>query len=162
LEDNKGIHISGVGGDAFGIGVSGSGNVIGKNIAVSGTITVNDEQLSKIPNEYAKALKDFSASINQQITNYDIQKSQLELIEASINQLARETEGIKVDEDVNIIKKREFRVKFVNVAKSVLKVLPKTAETVAAFTPLAPFSKLIGEGTRAIVEAIEKETQSHG
>jgi hypothetical protein len=49
LEKNKGIHISGVGGDVFGLDVSGSGNIIGKNISISGTINVNNKQLSKIP-----------------------------------------------------------------------------------------------------------------
>jgi len=38
-----------------------------------------------------------------------------------------------------------------------LKVLPKTAETVAAFTPLAPFSRLIREATQSVIEAIQKE-----
>jgi hypothetical protein len=36
----------------------------------------------------------------------------------------------------------------------VLKVLPEAAETAAIFTPLAPFSKLIGKGTQQIVDAI--------
>ena len=39
-----------------------------------------------------------------------------------------------------------------------LNVLPKTVETVSAFTPLAPFSKLIGEGVQQLVEAIQSET----
>jgi hypothetical protein len=157
LESNKGIHISGVGGDVFGLDVSGSGNVIGKNISLSGTINVNNEQLSKIPDEYAKALKDFSASINEQITNHNIYQSQLVPLQESINELAKETEGIKPDQEVVVVKETELKTKFVNVAKNVLKVLPKTAETVAAFTPLAPFSKLIGEATQSVIEAIQKE-----
>lgn len=47
--------------------------------------------------------------------------------------------------------------KFINIAKNVMTVLPKTTETVAAFTPLAPFSKLIGEATQRLIEAIQKE-----
>jgi hypothetical protein len=39
----------------------------------------------------------------------------------------------------------------------VVKVLPKTVETVSALTPLAPFSKLIGEGVQQLVEAIQRE-----
>jgi hypothetical protein len=157
LENNKGIHISGVGGDVFGLDVSGSGNVIGKNISVSGTINVNNEQLSKIPDEYAKALKDFSTSINEQITHHNIYQSQLAPLQESINELAKETGGIKPDQEVVVVKKTELKTKFVNVAKNVLKVLPKTAETVAAFTPLAPFSRLIGEATQSVIEAIQKE-----
>ena len=157
MENDKGIHISGVGGDVFGIDVSGSGNVIGKNISVSGTINVNNEQLSKMPDEYAKALRDFSSSINDQITNHNIYQSQLAPLQESINELAKEAEGIKSDQEVVVVKKTEFKTKFVNVAKNVLKVLPKTAETVAAFTPLAPFSGLIGEATQSVIEAIQKE-----
>ena len=33
-------------------------------------------------------------------------------------------------------------------------VLPQAAETTATFTPLAPFSKLIGKGVQGIVDAI--------
>jgi hypothetical protein len=157
LENNKGIHISGVGGDVFGIDVSGSGNVIGKNIAVSGTINVNNEQLLKMPSEYAKALKDFSTSINEQIINHNIEKSQLLPIQQSLNELAKETEAVKSDQEEDALKKTQLRTKFVNVAKNVLKALPKTAETIAAFTPLAPFSILIGEATQSIIEAIQNE-----
>jgi len=89
LENNKGIHISGVGGDVFGLDVSGSGNIIGKNISVSGRINVNNEHLSKIPDEYAKALKDFSTSINEQITNHNIYQSQLATLQESINERAK-------------------------------------------------------------------------
>jgi hypothetical protein len=152
LENHKGIHITGIGGDVIGVDVSGSGNIIGKNITVSGTIRINDEQLAKIPDEYTKALKDFSDSLNQQITNHNIQQSQLSSIQESINEFVKETEGIKPDQEVDITKKTKLKTKFVNVAKSVLKILPKTAETVAAFTPLAPFSRLIGEVTQSLVE----------
>jgi hypothetical protein len=67
LRQNKGmldktegsISISGIHGDVFGTGFSGSGNIIGKNIVVgSGTIAVSETQLQKIPNEYAQSLKD--------------------------------------------------------------------------------------------------------
>jgi hypothetical protein len=157
LENDKGIHISGIGGDVFGVDVSGSDNVIGKNIAVSGTLNVNNEQLSKLSHEYAKSLKDFSTSINELIVNQNIQQLQLVPIQQSINELVKETEGVKPDEELEGIKKVNLKTKFVNVAKNILKVLPKTAETVAAFTPLAPFSILIGEATQSIIEAIQNE-----
>ena len=38
-----------------------------------------------------------------------------------------------------------------------LDVLPQAAETAATFTPLAPFSKLIGKGVQGIVDAIAKK-----
>jgi hypothetical protein len=69
-DDNQGIHISEIGGDVIGVGISGSGgNIIGKDITLgSGTvININNRQFEKIPDEYAKALKDFCIEINQQI-----------------------------------------------------------------------------------------------
>jgi len=42
------------------------------------------------------------------------------------------------------------------VAEGLMKILPKTAETIVAFTPLAPFSKLIGERVEEMVKAIQK------
>jgi hypothetical protein len=41
--------------------------------------------------------------------------------------------------------------------RKVLNVLPEAAETVATFTPLAPFSKLIDKGIKGIVDVIAKK-----
>lgn len=53
-------------------------------------------------------------------------------------------------------KKVQYSTKFSIFAEKVLKILPKTAETVAAFTSLAPFSKLIGESIQQLVEFYTK------
>ncbi len=37
-----------------------------------------------------------------------------------------------------------------------LKVLPQAAETVVPFTPLAPFSKIIGKGVEQLVDELSK------
>jgi hypothetical protein len=52
------IHIGSVGGDAIGIGVSGSGNTIGKGI------TINQTNNNLEP-EYRNSLEDFLALINR-------------------------------------------------------------------------------------------------
>ena len=69
MNNNKStIKINGTKGDVIGVGISCSGNVIGKNIVVgSGTINVSQTQLQQIPNEYATALKEFSEQINNQL-----------------------------------------------------------------------------------------------
>lgn len=66
MNNNKNtIKINGTKGDVIGVGVSGSGNVIGKNIVVgSGTINVSQTQLQQIPNEYATALESHFYSLN--------------------------------------------------------------------------------------------------
>lgn len=162
MVDNSGnkrdeIHFGNVGGDVIGVGVSGSGNIIGKNIYISGTVTISNQQLQNVSDEYANSLKSFSESLNRQLEANNVPPEKVKPIQESINELVKESEGIKTDQQVGIIKQSDLKSKFINVAKHVLTVLPKTTETVAAFTPLAPFSKLIGEATERLVEAVQKE-----
>ena len=151
------IHIGNVGGDVVGVGVSGSGSIIGKSIDISGTVSISNQQLQNMSNEYANSLKSFSESINQQLKANNVPPEKVKPIQDSINELVKEVEGVKPDQQVGVIKQSDLKSKLINVAKHVMTVLPKTAETVAAFTPLAPFSKLIGEATQHLVEAIQKE-----
>jgi hypothetical protein len=99
----------------------------------------------------------FSESISQQLKANNVPPEKVKPIQESINELVKESEGIKPEQQIGVIKQSDLKSKFINVAKHVLKVLPKTAETVAAFTPLAPFSKLIGEATQHLVEGVQKE-----
>ena len=46
--------------------------------------------------------------------------------------------------------------KTVSVVQKVINLLPEAAETAATFTPLAPFSKLIGKGIKQVVDTIAK------
>ena len=141
------MHIGNVGGDVIGIGITGSGNVIGKNISI------NEQQLASMPKEYADSLKAFM----EQIKNYNILPEQVKPIQDSLNDVTKEVEGIKSEEKVSTVKQKNINSKFSIFAEKVLNVLPKTVETVSAFTPLAPFSKLIGEGVQQLVEAIQRE-----
>jgi hypothetical protein len=157
---SEGIRISGNYGDVIGVGVSGSGNMIGKNIVVgSGAIKVSEHELAKIPvPEYAEALKSFIGSLNQQLKGKSMPEEQVKEINKDVEELAEEVRDVKEpNQPIGELKKSDIKSKLFRIAKNVLKVLPKTAETVALFTPLAPFSKLIGEGTNYLVEAIEKE-----
>jgi hypothetical protein len=147
MENEKGIHIGNVGGDAIGIGVTGSGNIIGKNISI------NKQQLESMPKEYADSLEAFM----EQIKNYNIPPEQIKPIQDGLNDLTKEVEGVKPEEKVSTVKQKALNSKFSIFAEKVLKILPKTAETVAAFTPLAPFSKLIGEGVEQLVQTIQKD-----
>jgi hypothetical protein len=53
LENDRGIQIGNLGGDVIGIEVTGSGNVIGKNIII------NKQQLENMASEYAESLTKF-------------------------------------------------------------------------------------------------------
>lgn len=151
------IHIGNVGGSVSGVSVSGNGNIIGNTIDISGTVNISNQQLQNVPTEYSNSLKSFTELINQQLTANNVPPEKVKPIQESINELAKEVEGTKPDQQVGVIKQSNLKSKLINVATHVMTVLPKTAETVAAFTPLAPFSKLIGEATQRLVEAVQKE-----
>ena len=162
LEENRsGVNISGTQGDVMGVGVSGSGNVIGKNIVVgSGTINVSQQELAKIQDpEYARALKDFSENINQQLKGRQIPEEQVKSINTSLEELAKEVQDVKPgrEEQIDYPNQVNIESKTVSVVQKILDVLPEAAETAATFTPLAPFSKLIGRGVEQIVDAIAEK-----
>jgi len=156
MDDNK-IKIGSVGGNVSGNIVAGNGNVVGENIKVSGTIKINENDLEKVPEKYAESLKQFESTINKELTQNKIEPEKIEPVQESINELTKEVRDIPPTEEVPVHKKNKIGAKLAAVAEGLLKILPKTAETIAAFTPLAPFSKLIGEGVDAMVSAIQKE-----
>jgi hypothetical protein len=151
------INISGVGGDVVGVGVSGSGNIIGGQINVSGQLTLNAQQLAQMPDDYASSLKAFCNEANRQLKANKVPPEKVAEVQTQMESLATEVEGLPADEPPPPTRKLNIAAKFANMAKGLLKVLPDTAETIAAFTPLAPFSKLIGTGVEELVKSIRKE-----
>jgi hypothetical protein len=145
--EDVGIHIDNAGGDVIGVGITGSGNVIGKNIMI------NKQQLQNMPSEYAESLAKFM----QELKKYYIPSEQTKSIQDSLSDFTKEVEDIKPQEKINTVKQKNLNSKFSIFAEKILKVLPRTAETVAAFTPLSPFSKLIGEEVQQLVQSIQKE-----
>jgi predicted nucleic acid-binding Zn-ribbon protein len=160
-ENRRGINISGTQGDIIGTGFSGPSNIIGKNIVVdSGTINVSQQELSKIQDpEYARALKDFSENINQQLKGKQLPEEQIKSINTSLEELAKEVQDVKPgrEEQMDYPNQVNIESKTVSVVQKILNVLPEAAETAATFTPLAPFSKLIGRGITQLVDAIAEK-----
>ncbi len=163
--DNSGkysINIHNTKGEIINIGFSCSGNNIGKNIVVgSDTIIMRQHELANISiPEYAKALKDFSESINGHLEGRQISEEKVEWINNSLEKLAKEVEDIQPRdvqrEQVDYLKQIQIELKIAGVIQRVLDVLPEDAETVSTFTPLDPFSKLIGRYIQEIVDAISK------
>jgi hypothetical protein len=150
------IHISGVQGDVIGAKVSGTGSIVGKEIVISGTINIGALGLEKIPSEYSKALKDFSENINQKCISNKIPKEEVKPIENELKEIAKDVEKLENIESVTPTEKRLLNGKFAVMVEKVLKVLPKAAEVVTTFTPLSPFSKIIGESVEKVVTEIQK------
>lgn len=142
-----------------GIIMSGNSRINADQIAVgkNATIIINQQQLAKIPNEYIKSLQAFSEAINVQLKKHNISQEKAAPVQESINELVKEVEGIKPEEKINIEKKEDIKAKITKVAIRLLNILPKGAEMVATFTPLAPFSKIIGKGAEEIMKAIQEE-----
>lgn len=132
--------------------ITGNGNVVGEG----NVITINQQQLAKIPDEYAKSLQAFSEAVNAQLKKHNVSKEEAAPVQESINELAKEVEGIKREEKINIEKKEDIKSKLTKAAIRLLKILPEGAETLATFTPLAPFSKIIGKGVEEIVKEFQK------
>jgi rRNA maturation endonuclease Nob1 len=155
------IHIANSKGDVIGVGVSGSGHTIGKNIVIGpGTINVNEKELEKIPDEYADALKKFTESLNQQFKDQQIPKEQVQEINNTLEELTKEVEDVKPrereveqEEKISPSKRRILNGKLGNVVQTVLKVLPTAAKIGSSlFAPLDPFSDLIGEKVQEVVD----------
>ena len=144
--------------------ISGNGNIVGKNISATITISNLTNDLSKIDNEYAKSLTDFAKSIQQQVSEHKISEKDAEPILADIQQVGEEVKDIKKEQegkDIEDEKQLIIESKISRVINNVLTVLPEWTETIAGFTPLAPFSKLIGKTVDKIVERIvEKKKDS--
>lgn len=159
---DKGTSIQ-AGGDVIGVNVTGNKNIIGKNMNVSQTstevehITINQQILSKLDENYVKAFKQISESLNNQIKeSKDVRPEQIIEIQKSLEDLAKESEGLKPGEQPPEEKKKTWKEKFKIFAKYAVKALPKTAATLALFTPLtAGFSKQIEDGLQPIVEGMQ-------
>jgi invasion protein IalB len=61
-----------------------------------------------------------------------------------------------VTEQIDFVKQVQIEAKTASLVHKVLAVLPEASETAATFTPLAPFSKLIGKGMQQMVDAIAR------
>jgi regulator of replication initiation timing len=139
--------------------MGGSGNITGEYVVVgSGTINASEQQLAKIPNEYAESLRAFSENINNQLQGRQVPQEQVESLKQSINNLSKELEDIKSGKEQEIDEEKRVNVeaRTTSVIQRVLNVLPQAAENAATFTPLAPLSKLIGKGVQEIVNAIQR------
>jgi len=154
MSDN--ININGVQGDVIGGKIEGVGNIVGKRIIVSGTINVNALQSGQLPNDLGESLKVFVVTINQLLQKYNISPEQAAPLQARVEELATEVKDIKGGETVSYAKKTTIKAKLASLAEGLLKVLPKAAQIAVAFTPLAPFGKLIGEGVEEIVKAVQE------
>lgn len=151
------VNISGVGGDVVGGVVKGTGNIVGKEVTVSGTVTVNPDRLDRMAPEYAQSLQAFAEGLNQRLAEQEVPPEQMAEVNESVDALAAEAEDLPTEEPPTEEKKRGIWQRLAGVGRSLLKVLPDAAEAVTALTPLAPFGKIIGKAVDGVVAAVQDE-----
>ncbi len=158
-EDKGAIHIGRAGGDVIGVGVSGSGNIIGSNIATgdnygssSRNVAVDEEVFKKIPSAYADALKAIcdriNADIEKQLTV--VNQSRILRLNSSLDEMAAEMTHIDYDTESRINQKetrkitRHIMTMLMRVLELVADISPVTVKFLSDSSVLRPFSKLIG------------------
>jgi hypothetical protein len=105
-----------------------------KVIPINETISINNQQLEKIPQECTEDIRDFSDLVSKQHpNNQNISGSILTLAQESVDELVKKAD-VKPCKKPRISKKIESKTKFVDVAKNIW-AIPKT-ETVDALTCL--------------------------
>lgn len=139
-------------GDVIGAGASG---IIAKNI--TGNITLGTSQLEQMPDEYARGLQDFTDKINQLLQAHQVNQKQVAPVQQTLREFSEEVAELEPDQEPDFVKKVSLKSKLVSAAAGLSKLLPRGVEVVAAFTPLAPFGKLIGEAVDTIVKNVVKE-----
>ena len=91
MSDDK-IKISRVRGDVI-VGGSGTVNIVGKNVTITGNVTISNQQLAKVPDEFAKSLEAFTQSLNQLLEKHPVPREQVAPVQEKLQELTKEMEG---------------------------------------------------------------------
>ena len=155
---DRSIDISGNSGDIIGVGISGDGNIIGKNITIGGSININKSILNNTDPQFKNSIEEFEKIINEKLKDIPVPEDSKKALQENVEKLAKEVKDVKPDQ----VLQDEDRVDsiksyLVNIADKIVELSPDIAESIASMTPLAPFSKVIGKGTSFIAERIKKK-----
>jgi len=150
-------------GDIIGFNTVGNNNVIGKDINFLKTnteisqVTIDQNIISKLDKKYAITFIQLVESLNKEIKKLqEITSDKVVQIQNSLEDLAKETQGLTPGELPSDEKKKRWKVRFKIFAKYAIGVLPRTGASIALFSPFtAQFSQQIEEGLQFVVEAIQ-------
>jgi hypothetical protein len=157
-EYNKEINISGNTGDTIGVGISGDGNIIGKNINIGGSIIVNKNVLNSIDPQFKNSIEEFEKLINEKFKVISVSEDSKIYLQENVEKLSQEVKDVNPDQILqNEDKVDSIKSYLVNIADKIVELSPDIAESVASMTPLSPFSKVIGKGVSFIAERIKKK-----
>lgn len=154
----SGFNVGGnIGGDVVGSGFQGSvEGFIAHTFTVHGNMGVGGA--GGQPSEYVQGVQAFAKNVDEQIKAVSAPPEAVKPLQEATGELAQEAAKIEPEQPVSVSRKMTIRARLYAVAEGLLRVVPRTAEAVAALTPLAPFSKLIGEGLEEVVKAVAGES----
>jgi hypothetical protein len=152
------VHTSSISGDIIGVGISGDGNIIGKNITIGGSVNINKSILNNTDPQFKNSIEEFEKTINEKLKDIPVSEDSKISLQENVEKLAKEVKDVKPDQ----VLQDEDRVDsiksyLVNISDKIVELSPNIAESIASMTPLAPFSKVIGKGTSFIAERIKKK-----
>ena len=154
--DNKGIIISGNTGDIIGVDIKGDANVIGKNISITGDISVNKENYNNLNTEFKNFLDTILSILNSE--SEKLPQEHKKSIKEILDKLTKEAQGVRADEEIkDEDKKDNIKAKLIDLAEKIVDVMPGITESITSVTPLAPFSKAIGRGASYFSDLIKKK-----
>lgn len=97
------------------------------------------------------SLHDFVQKVEAEAQNERIPTAEVTTFKAKVNELEDETKDL--NQGLTEQKKRTIRERLKSVAVALVKISPKIARTIIGFTPLAPFSNLVGESFENMVNS---------
>jgi hypothetical protein len=161
LSDNsdnngKGLNVKDVTGHVTITNVKGNSNTT--NISVSGDIKVEENILSNLDPQFQKSITDFTELLKKELEGRHLATEQINALNNRINELAKEFDGVKADEEIpDEDKKDDIKSKLRNLADALLALAPDVTEKIAEVTPLAALSKPIGKGVGYLSDLIRRK-----
>lgn len=133
------------------------GNSNTTNVSVSGDIKVEKNILSNLDPEFQNSITGFTELLKQELKGRAMAAEQINSLNNRINELAKEFEGVKADEEIpDEDKKDDIKSKLRNLADALLALAPDVGEKIAEVTPLAALSKPIGKGVGYLSDLLRK------
>jgi hypothetical protein len=116
-------------------------------------LKLDEANLGNCPRKYSDAIEDLAKKLNEQFMEEKVTGNTAIGIQDEMNKLLEESCSV-TEQSLDENKKRGIRDRLKSLAISIVKVSPKIAEVVATCTPLAPFSKIIGETFDNIIKEV--------
>jgi hypothetical protein len=143
----------------FNIQQSGAGSVAGQTVNVS-SMVINAQQFDRLPDEYARGLKDFTAELNRLFAEYKVPADKVGTVQTAVQDFAKDVERIPPQTKPTFAQQTGLKAKLAAVFEGVLAAVPAAAQIAASVLvpPLAPFNGLIGSTVAEVVKAVKGES----